>query len=204
MPPRHRPVPRGVNSSTYCVRQRKKTGNSGGHVIEFKVKGQSRYRLSSTCTECGAKKCTFLKSGSHPPQTVSGGRIKSTESRGRKSPGSEYTVGGKIPWLEKVKGEAPYLIGQNKALQASPPFLTPPKTLKEMGEAYRKNGHPKLKNTYVALGKGFSPFTAVVGSIGPRWPGDFPNHVWTAFDVKKWGPGRGPVGHIASLPKIRR
>lgn len=113
MPPRARPIPRGVNSATYCVRQRKKTGNSGGHVIEFKVKGQSRYRLSSTCAECGAKKCTFLKSGAHPPQTVSGGelltaggRIKSTESKGRKAPGSEYTVGGVLTLPESAKGQA--------------------------------------------------------------------------------------------------
>lgn len=156
MPPRPRPIPRGVNSTTYCVRQRKKTGNTASHVIEFKVKGQSRYRLSSTCAECGAKKCTFLKSGAHPTQTVSGGKIKSTESKGRKAPGSEYTVGGKLP-----------VVG-----------------------SYESN--ESVRN--MASRKRFSPFSAVVGSIGPRWPGDFPNHVWTASDVKKLGSGRlGPL-----------
>lgn len=44
--------------------------------------------------------------------------------------------------------------------------------------------------------------TAVVGSVGPRWAGDFPNHVWTSADVKKYGSGRGPVGKFVPVPKV--
>lgn len=68
-------VSKNVSKQTQCLRQRKKTGNKNPEVIHFTVRGVSRYRLSSTCDECGCKKNTFLASGTHPPQTVSGGKI---------------------------------------------------------------------------------------------------------------------------------
>ena len=60
----------GVRALTYCVKQRKKTANVGGHVATISVKGKTRYQLKSTCSECGCKKCSFLSAAK------TGGRLR--------------------------------------------------------------------------------------------------------------------------------
>lgn len=50
----------GIRPLTMCLRQRKKTGNKNGKIVEIKVRGRKRYQFKSICIECGAHKCTFL------------------------------------------------------------------------------------------------------------------------------------------------
>jgi hypothetical protein len=50
----------GVRQSTYCLKQKKKTGNVNARIDTITVKGRTRYQLKSSCAECGAKKCSFL------------------------------------------------------------------------------------------------------------------------------------------------
>jgi 5-methylcytosine-specific restriction endonuclease McrA len=63
----------GVRTLTYCVHQRKKTGNIDSHVIAFIRKGHRKYRLASICSECKGRKSTFL-AGSEPT-SIYGGRL---------------------------------------------------------------------------------------------------------------------------------
>lgn len=65
-----------VRELTYCLPQKKKTGNVQPiQIVSIQVRGKTRWQMKSRCVECGTKKVTMLSPGAHPPDTVHGGKL---------------------------------------------------------------------------------------------------------------------------------